>query len=257
MQHTNMTNYRANDSQNISSNIICGFPISTATLENNLKIIDALAESCHGGWVVTLNTEMLAKSTREEDYAALLKQADFITADGMPLIWASQYNGQLPIEGRSTGVDIVEAFLQRDHIPLYAIIGGVDPETTIKKYPNALKSCAYLFTGLVDLSEKQLDEFSNTLRDKNIRYVFIALNVPKSDKVAFGIRARYSEAVIIGVGGTFEILSPNSSRAPQWMQKSGLEWLYRFIKEPRRLWRRYILNYPAGIRALIKDKFKK
>jgi N-acetylglucosaminyldiphosphoundecaprenol N-acetyl-beta-D-mannosaminyltransferase len=213
-----------------ASNTICKFPISTAALLDNLATIDSLADSGKGGWVVTLNTEMLAKCSREKDYASLIRKADFFTADGMPLIWASKHNSQQPIKGRSTGVDIIESFLRRSSIPYFAIIGGVDPEATLKGYPNAIDSCKYLFTGKVDLSEAQLTRFVKSLRDNTIRYVFLALGVPKSDKLAFEIRTRYPEAVIIGVGGPFELLSSNIGSAPKWMQNIVIDWLFRLIK---------------------------
>lgn len=220
-------------------------------------MIDSRVDNGEGGWVVTLNTEMLAKCSREKDYAALLRQADIITADGMPLIWASQRNGQTPIDGRTTGVDMIENILRRETIPTFAIIGGVDPATTLKRYPNALEACTYLFNGMVDLSEQQINEFASTLRETDTKFVFLALGVPKQDKLAIELRKHYPQAVLLGIGGTFEILSPDGGRAPEWMQKSGFEWLYRLVKEPRRLWKRYILNYPTGLSALIKDSLKK
>jgi len=254
MQDKNLASTKTDLTQNRESNTICGFPISAVTLKENLAIIDTLADSGQGGWVVTINTEMLAKCSREKAYTLLLRQADLITADGMPIIWASQHNDQTPIKGRTTGVDMIEDFLQRDSLPNFAIIGGVDPAATLERYPGAREACTYLFTGMVDLSEKQINEFAGALREKKIRYLFLALGVPKQDYLAIEIRAKYPEAVILGIGGTFEILSSDGGRAPQWMQKSGLEWLYRFVKEPRRLWKRYMLNYPVGVSALIRGK---
>lgn len=257
MHTSGSKNISQNKVNNLSTNTICNFPLSTAGLDENIEIIDALARSGSGGWVVTLNTEMLAKCAREKDYAELLSLADFFTADGMPIIWASQFNKQTPIECRTTGVDMIEHFLQRENIPNFAIIGGVDPEATLRLYPNSLQSCKYLFTGMVDLSDEQMNTFVKMLRTEKIQYLFLALGVPKQDKVAIKIRKACSEVVILGIGGTFEILSKNGGRAPEWMQRNGLEWFYRFLKEPRRLWKRYILNYPVGISALIVDRFKK
>ena len=85
--------------------------------------------------------------------------------------------------------------------------------------------------------------------------VFIALGVPKQDRLAVELRRRMPHLVLLGIGGTFEILGPQGSRAPRWMQKGGLEWLYRLFREPGRLWRRYLINYPQGVWFLIKDCF--
>jgi N-acetylglucosaminyldiphosphoundecaprenol N-acetyl-beta-D-mannosaminyltransferase len=86
--------------------------------------------------------------------------------------------------------------------------------------------------------------------------VFLALGVPKQDRLALELRAQIPELVVAGVGGTFEILGPQGSRAPQWMQRAGLEWLYRLLHEPGRLWKRYFLHYPAGLSLLLKDTIK-
>ncbi|TNF52601.1 MAG: glycosyltransferase, partial [Burkholderiales bacterium] len=77
--------------------------------------------------------------------------------------------------------------------------------------------------------------------------------VPKQDRLALLLRQRMPHLLLLGIGGTFEILGPDGGRAPQWMQRSGLEWLYRLTREPGRLWRRYLLNYPLGIWFLFRD----
>lgn len=213
------------------------------------------AEHGEGVWLLTLNTEMLARGARESDYLALMTRADIITADGMPLVWASrikQRDG--PIDGRTTGVDLVDALLRLDCVPRFAVIGGKNPSGTIECYgPKAVEACAYVFDGKVDLSAQQLDVFCSELVRRQVGMVFIALGVPKQDCLALELRQRMPKLVLLGIGGTFEILGPDGGRAPSWMQRSGLEWLYRLLKEPGRLWRRYLISYPRGVWLLIKD----
>ena len=235
---------------------ICGFPISRAGMSDNLSAILEHGKNKTGGWLVTLNTEMLARISRDTDYHELLKAADMFVADGMPLVWASRYkrsDSPQEIAERTTGVDLIDQFLRKKDIPPYAIIGGKDPATTLAQYPGSAKQCELMFTGMVDESEEQIKAFADEIRDKNIQIVFIALGVPKQDRVALALRELAPQSVYLGVGGTFEILAPGSSRAPDWMQKSGLEWLYRLSKEPGRLWKRYVLHYPLGVYALLKD----
>lgn len=237
---------------------ICGMPLSCATLEEHLQHLLERIENKQGAWLVTLNTEMLARGVRDPSYLDLIGQADIITADGMPLVWASQKKNCAPaITERTTGVDLVEAYFALDEVPNYAIIGGVDPAVTLKKYSqSAQDACKYLFTGMVNLEDTQLDEFVEQLTTHDVKTVFIALGVPKQDKLALALRRKMPHLILTGIGGTFEILGPQGSRAPQWMQNSGLEWLYRFSKEPGRLWKRYLVQYPLGIGALIKDNLK-
>jgi len=234
---------------------ICGVSVSRNNLNGHVREVTSRADSGSGAWILTLNTEMLARGARLPEYWELVKNADIITADGMPLVWASGIKCPgASIDGRTTGVDLVEAVLRLERVPRFAVIGGKSPLTTIESYgPQALKACAFIFDGKVDLSEEQLALFCDELSSKEIRVLFIALGVPKQDLLAVELRQRMPQLVLLGIGGTFEILGPEGSRAPQWMQRSGLEWLYRLAMDPGRLWRRYLINYPRGIYSLVKD----
>lgn len=235
--------------------ILCGLPISRATMKQTLDGLLGRIARGEGAWLLTLNTEMLARFTREPAYWDLVARADIITADGMPLVWASRLrSAQGAIPERTTGVDLVEAFLQLPVVPAYAIIGGVDPAATVARYGEAAQqACRYLFNGKVDLSDEQVRAFVGALREQQVRWVFLALNVPRGDRLALKLRTLMPELVVTPVGGSFEILGPRGGRAPKWMQRMGLEWLFRLMKEPSRLWKRYILHYPAGIGLLLKD----
>lgn len=235
---------------------LCGLPISRANLQETLDGLLARLARGEGAWLLTLNTEMLARSTRDPAYHQLMAQADIITADGMPLIWASRLKGAA-IAGRCTGVDLVDTYLRLPQVPAYAIIGGQNPMVTLARYePAARDACRYLFDGMVSLEEEQLNRFAHALDEREVRTVFIALGVPKQDRLALQLRARLPHLVVMGIGGTFEILGPKGSRAPHWMQRTGLEWLYRLAMEPGRLWKRYLISYPAGIRLLLQDCLK-
>jgi len=234
---------------------ICGLPISRSDLSFHVRQLTRLVDHGQGSWVLTLNTEMLARGARDHGYWSLIKKADIITADGMPLVWVSKFRRMgHPIAGRTTGVDLVDGLLRQQHVPRFAVIGGLNPRKTIEQYgPSAIEACAFLFDGKVDLSENQVSFFCEELARHQVRLVFIALNVPKQEQLANLLRQRMSQLVLIGTGGTFEILGPDGGRAPIWMQRVGLEWLFRLANEPGRLWRRYLLYYPRGIWFLVKE----
>lgn len=237
---------------------ICGLQVSRGDLLDHVQAVTGRARQGQGGWLLTLNTEMLARGSRDPGYLGLIRQADIITADGMPLVWASKFKYPAnPVAGRTTGVDLVDAILRLEEVPAFAVIGGVSPQETIARYgASAMQACRFVFDGRVDLSEKQLAWFCEELVRSEVRVAFIALGVPKQDQLALELRARVPFLVVTGIGGTFEILGPDGARAPMWMQRVGLEWLFRLLKEPGRLWRRYILNYPRGIALLLKDCFR-
>ena len=238
--------------------ILCGLPVSRARMQQTLGgLLECIARG-EGTWLLTLNTEMISRFTRDPEYRNLVSKADIITADGMPLVWASRVRGaDQAIPERTTGVDLVDGFLSLPQVPAYAIIGGVDPAATVARYGDtAQRACRYLFNGKVDLSDEQVRQFVGTLRERRVRMVFLALNVPKGDQLASKIRSLMPNLVITCIGGSFEILGPQGSRAPKWMQRSGMEWLFRLVKEPRRLWMRYLVYYPAGIGLLLRDCFR-
>jgi len=240
----------------ISTCTLCDLQVSRASLQETLDDLLTRIARGDGAWLLTLNTEMLARCARDASYHALIGQADIVTADGMPLVWASRYKNKAIAE-RTTGVDLVDAYLRAPGMPAYAIIGGQEPMATLARYePPAREACRYLFDGKVDLSEDQLSQFARALKEHDVRTVFIALGVPKQDRLALQLRTRLPHLVILGIGGTFEILGPKGSRAPRWMQRAGMEWLYRLAREPGRLWKRYLISYPAGIGMLVKDCLK-
>lgn len=237
---------------------ICGLPVARTRMQVLLADLIAKAARGEGAWLLTLNTEMLARFVLEPDYKEIVAQADIFTADGMPLVWASRLRGSdQAIPERTTGVDLVHAFLQYPKAPRFGVIGGVNPSATLDRYgPHVRESCGYLFNGRVDLSDGQTQEFASQLRSEGVQVLFLALGVPKQDVLALKLKSAMPELLIVGVGGTFEILGPTGSRAPRWMQMGGLEWLYRLAKEPSRLWRRYVLQYPFGLGLLAKDTLR-
>lgn len=234
---------------------ICGLPVSRGNLASHVGEVSSRAETGQGAWLLTLNTEMLARAVREPDYWQLVKRADIITADGMPLVWASGFKrASAGIAGRTTGVDMVDILLRSERVLRFAVIGGISPRRTIESYgPRAAQACVFVFDGKVDLSDKQLAWFCDELTRHQAQVVYIALGVPKQDQLADRLRRLMPHLVLMGIGGTFEILGPEGRRAPPWMQRGGLEWLYRLAHEPGRLWRRYLINYPRGLWFLVKD----
>ncbi len=238
--------------------VICGFPVENQPTARILERVIDRANQWAGGWLVTLNLEMLSRIARDSDYRELLRRADMFVADGMPLVWASslgRHRAGAPIPERTTGVDLVDRILKSREIPPFAILGGHQPGKALERYPGAKAACRLIFDGQVDLSEAQTREFATRIESSGARLVFLALGVPKQDRLALALRELTPGVVYIGVGGTFQMLSPQGKRAPRWMQAAGLEWFYRLTQEPRRLWRRYLGRYPVGASLLIRDTF--
>ena len=187
----------------------------------------------------------------------LIGDADLIVADGMPIVWAANsLNKSNRMNGRTTGVGLVEGLFLKEKVPQFGVIGGVNPSESLNRYPIARKKCRYIFDGKVALDDASINAFVDDIKSSGAKIILLALGVPKQDLLAVKLRKLLPGVLFIGVGGTMEILGSADNRAPQWMQNSGLEWLFRLLREPKRLWKRYLLRYPVGIKWLISDVIK-
>lgn len=245
--------------QNQSTTLICDFPISTGSLHDNYRSIMNSVKRGEGMWVVTLNLQMIYRARSQRGYRELLNKADLFIADGVPLIWASKVKAGAPeIAGRSNGTDLVKKLLTSDAGFRLGVIGGHQPERVVQKLNAGLLDDAYFYDGAVDMDDTDtVSKLIGDLKRANTNLLLLGLGVPKQDELAWKIRQHAKEITVIGVGGAFDLLSGEKVRAPAWMQKNGLEWLHRLVSEPRRLAKRYLINYPQALFALVKDLIKK
>ena len=202
--------------------------------------------------VATANVDFIVNSHDNkqekiaEELRSTLRNADMVTADGMPLVWLSQMLGR-PLEERVTGADMVPALAEkaaREGKSIY-FFGGIDgsakqtAQILSDRYPG-LKVAGYS-APMIDLD----DEIENKIEIARINItepdiLLIALGNPKQE-LWFNRFKRYLKVpVSMGIGGTFEFIAGMTSRAPEWMQRVGLEWIYRMTQDPKRLVRRYI-----------------
>lgn len=188
------------------------------------------------------------------DYRRLLQSADTVIADGMPIVWATYFKPKaLKIPERSTGSDLTQDLLQRVPANQIAILGGEEPQRALDKLQIPKREDVSIFDGIVKADAEWLGELVETWNSRDIRLIFLALGVPKQDHVAQILRELLPGVVLIGVGGSFELIAGHKRRAPVWMQLSGMEWLFRLAIEPRRLWYRYCVRYWMGLGFLTDD----
>lgn len=233
---------------------LCGYNVLALEQTDFKQLITDNIDNNIGGRIVTLNLEHISRSQIDDDFRDLTVSADYICADGMPIVWAGNLLSESSQKiGRCTGVDLVKDIItDQNNTAHYAILGGVDPLQALEKLeanPDRLK---YLNNGIITLDDACLSELISELKQAKPDLVFVALGVKKADIIAKKISEAMPTCMVICVGGTFELLAGIKKRAPRWMQKSGLEWLHRLCLEPKRLSARYLLLYPRGLFALLK-----
>jgi N-acetylglucosaminyldiphosphoundecaprenol N-acetyl-beta-D-mannosaminyltransferase len=242
---------------------VCGLPVLTHSLSEVENLIYSWTARRRGGWIITLNLEMVSQCVLDPSYSALVRSADCIIADGMPIVIASHVAarryGTSPIRSRCNGTDLVKRLLTSKRFDRVAVIGGRDPRRAVEmlRPDGGSDEDVFIYRGEVDFKdpghETLVSRLIDQLRARNVQLVLLALGVPKQDLLAARVRAALPGAVIIGVGGALDILAGLRCRAPVFMQSHCLEWLYRLATDPRRLWRRYVLKYPFGLAFLLRD----
>lgn len=233
-----------NDSINIFA-----IPVAKLTSRQALDAIVEMAKSHNrerARMVATLNVDFVSNAVEcwpfkgNGELWGYLKNAELVTADGMPIVLLSRLIGN-PLPERVTGADLVPAIFSRfaeEGLSLY-VLGASQPslDKAIAKLPKA--KVAGLDTSFVSLEQNQ-PEIIARINAAKPDLLFVALGNPKQELWMGRNASKLKVPVMIGVGGTFNFISGNVKRAPRWMQKCGLEWCYRIIQEPGRLWRRYL-----------------
>ena len=216
--------------------------------------------------VTPVNCVLWAKEN--EKLKKIYNTADITTADGVPLIWASKALGN-PVRGRVTGLDLLPEFAKVAAKKGYTfyLLGAANgvAEKLKRKLESEHNGLRILGTYSPPYKER-FDEEDNQEMIDRINQVkpdvlWVSLSAPKQDYWIYENFEKLDVNIAIGVGAAFDVVAGNISRSPEWMQKKGLEWLYRLIKEPRRLFRRYLIEAPKfipliGIQVL-KERFKK
>jgi len=196
--------------------------------------------------IVTVNLDFLNIARHDAEFRATVNSADMVVADGMPLVWASRIKGH-PLPARITGHELIHecgqlssetgrGFFLLGAAPGIAEVAGARLE---QRYPGLKVVGTYSPT--FD-SQEEDDHVIEMIERSRPGFLLVALGAPRQDLWIHRHRQRLSVPVCIGVGCVLDILAGSVKRAPEWIQQSGLEWSYRLAQEPRRLWRRYVLN---------------
>ena len=224
---------------------VVGIAINNLSEDEVLNAIDGLIAQGETHYMVVVNAAKAVSASRDERLRRVLSEADIVTADGMSVVWASRLLGR-PLKERVTGIDLFERLVARAEdrgLKVY-FLGAREEvvralvERFTAMYPNLL--VAGYRNGYFDQAES--DIVAQEIERSRADLLFVAMGSPAQE---YWIRSNLSRTGVrfaMGVGGSFDHLSGRARRAPLWMQRAGLEWLYRLLREPRRLWRRYLVG---------------
>ncbi|MEZ4867904.1 MAG: WecB/TagA/CpsF family glycosyltransferase [Caldilineaceae bacterium] len=228
--------------------VILGTPVDDINMEEALDRIETFIAigraTGKGHQIATINADFVVKSLHDPELRRILQEADLATADGMPLVWSARLL-DVPLQDRVTGADMVPALAQRAAEKGYSIYflgaapGVAAQAATIlqTQYPDLR------IAGIAAPSPSAVQNGDPAIiaacRAAKPDILLVAFGNPKQEKWIYHHARQLGVPVMMGVGGTFDFIAGVTKRAPRWMQQTGLEWLYRLVCEPRRLWKRY------------------
>jgi N-acetylglucosaminyldiphosphoundecaprenol N-acetyl-beta-D-mannosaminyltransferase len=237
-----------------------GCIIDNLSMEETLDRIDSFIRSRKPHQHVVVNVDKIIKAQRSPELRRIINSCALINVDGMPVVWASRILGT-PLKERVAGIDLFEALVERSArrgwrvyflgasesvvrrvVEIYA---GMYPELQIAGFRN----------GYWDAFEER--KIARQIADSNADILFVAISSPTKEEFLNTYQSEMSVPFAMGVGGSFDVIAGKVKRAPIWMQRSGLEWFYRFMQEPRRMFRRYFIDDMAFIRLVVKEIFRK
>lgn len=187
--------------------------------------------------IIAINPEKILKAKKDNELLKLLNTSTYKIPDGIGVIYASKLK-KGKIRKRITGIDSMELLLSLASKNNYKVFLYGAKKETVSKTSDVLKSKYKVnVVGYIDGYEKDNDKIIKTINDSKADIIFVALGSPKQEYWIKDNMNNLCPKVFQGVGGSFDVLSGNIKRAPSWMQKMGLEWFYRLIKEPKRIGR--------------------
>ena len=226
-----------------------GMPIHAVSKQQTTKHLVNCAHQKIGGWVVTPNLDILRRHTKSKSFRNLVATSSLNVPDGMPLVWASRVKGQ-PLTERVNGtdlmVDLCEAASKAGQSVFF--LGG-NPGSAEKaaseltaRFPTLKIAGCHCPDFGFETEINNITEIASMISAANPAFVFVGLGSPKQDVLINMLRLKLPNVWWLGVGVSFSFIGGEMPRAPEWAKKSGFEWLYRLCSEPKRLFKRYLVQ---------------
>lgn len=244
--------FSADEQHSASSCHILATRLDCTSYDDACDRIQSLAQSHQSSYIVAANVHVVMQAHWQPEYRHVLKQATLITPDGMPLVWGiCLLCGKK--QSRVYGPDLMIAWCDRasqSGLSVYLYGSTTDTLTKLSKnlqlrFPD-LKIVGMHSPPFRPLTLAEEAEDAQRINDSGASVVLVGLGCPKQEKWMYR-QLGQTKAVMIGVGAAFRFYSGEVRQAPRWMQRAGLEWLFRLCEEPGRLWKRYVSTNSAFV----------
>lgn len=243
---------------NIKRVNICSIPVDAITMKQTVEAIDdAILEHRHLQHCA-LNAAKLVHALQDEQLKKSITESDVITADGKSIVWASILLRQ-PVPERVTGIDLMQNLVKLASKRNYKIFLFGAEENVVKK---VVKKYSDLYGPQIIAgyrngyyTKEEEPAIASSIADSGAQMLFVAITSPKKETFLNSYDDLTRIPFTMGVGGSFDVIAGRVKRAPVWMQNMGLEWLFRVIQEPSRMWKRYLTTNTAFVFLILKEMF--
>lgn len=233
--------------------------INNVTMSETVEAIEQMIAADKKSYVVAINVDVVMKIEADPYLKKIVDDADMVLVDGKPLVWISKLHGR-PLKAKISGSDLVPLLCEISAKKGYSIfiIGGKDGiaaqarQRLEQKLPGIRIAGTYAPPFGFENDQEELDKINRMISEAHPDLLIACFGCPKQEKWIYENIEKYDAKVSVCAGATVDFLAGNVKRAPKWMSEHGLEWFYRFLQEPRRMFRRYFVDDMKIIRLIKK-----
>ena len=231
----------------INSAMIMGLPVACLQISDVIQLmINDIENQTKPQYFALLSMHGIMEAQKDPKIFSALREAGLLLPDGMPLVWLSRLRGHHNMKRRVYGPELMMEFCRRTttkykHFLCGAAPGVADSLATKLKNQFGIQVTRSISPPYHELSDSELTQLANQINESKSDIVWIGISTPKQDLLMQRLRPLIHAPLMLGVGAAFDFNSDNKKMAPRWMQENGLEWLYRLLSEPQRLWYRYLV----------------
>lgn len=240
---------------------LLGTPVDDLTMEETLSLIADAIDNKRSIHHTVVNAGKIVSMHENPELKESVVNADLINADGQAVVWASKLFGQ-PLKERVAGIDLMKNLVAMAHERKYKLFFFGAKEEVLKKLVDrySREYSKDIIAGYRNGYFKKEDEASiaQQIADSKANILFVAITSPIKENFLYQNRVVLKNVnFTMGVGGSFDVEAGYVKRAPVWMQRAGLEWLFRVYQEPKRMFKRYLTGNLKFIRLVMRYKFKR
>ncbi len=243
---------------------LLGVGVDSVTMDETLEEVERLIRARRPSYIVTPNVDVLVQLQTDHEFKRIYDGASLVLPDGMPLLWAARFLGT-PFKAKVSGSDLfielcARAAKKGHKVYFMGAMPGVAQkaaEILKRRFPGLQVTGTYSPSFGFEKNEAECVLIAQKIREATPDVLFVGLGSPKQEKWTDRFKDKHGAPVSVMVGISFDYVAGTVRRAPKWMQNAGLEWSWRLMMEPKRLWKRYLVNDPKFFWLIARQKWTK